>query len=140
MAGRSQRGIRYREGADVLGRTAYALGEPSLKTTAQQQAAALSRGVAAPPACTALPAITGTKTVGQTLTCSAGTWASATGDTVARTYQWYRNGLSIAGATANTRVLAAADTGHLMRCRVTGTDENGAAFVFTAQTTAIAAA
>lgn len=139
MAGRSQMRLRYRDGADHYGRTAYELSENSLKTHAQQQAAATVRGRSAPPACTVIPAITGTKTVGQTLTCSAGTWTSATSDTVTRAYQWYRDGLAISGATASTRVLAAADAGALMRCRVTGTDENGAARVFTLQTTAIAA-
>jgi hypothetical protein len=69
------------------------------------------------------PAISGTQTSGQTVTCSTGTWANA--DTY--TYQWMRDGVAIGGATANTRVLAGADVGHVMKCQVTAHNENPAA-------------
>lgn len=75
--------------------------------------------VAAPTSvCTALPAVTGTTTVGQTLTCSSGTWSPAA-STYA--YQWFRNDVAISGATATTRVLAAADLGTRLTCRVIAT-------------------
>src|SRR6478609_3757550 len=78
-----------------------------------------------------LPAITGTKTVGQTLTCSTGTWTKSP----SYSYQWLRNGVPISGATASTRVLAAPDQGALMSCTVTAT-KNGVSEVATsAQTT-----
>lgn len=82
-----------------------------------------------------LPAITGTKTVGQTLTCSTGTWSN-TPDTYA--YQWLRSGVPIIGATASTRVLAAADAGALMSCTVTATNSGVPAVATSAATTAIA--
>lgn len=81
-----------------------------------------------------LPAITGTKTVGQTLTCSTGTWSKSP----TFTYQWRRNGSKIAGATASTRVLAAGDLGALMSCTVTATKSGIQRTATSAQTTAIA--
>jgi hypothetical protein len=81
-----------------------------------------------------LPAITGTKTVGQTLTCSSGTWSKSP----SFAYQWLRNGAPISGATASTRVLAGADSGALMSCTVTATKAGVSAVATSAQTTAIA--
>ncbi|RZJ01820.1 MAG: hypothetical protein EON90_02090 [Brevundimonas sp.] len=83
-----------------------------------------------------MPAITGTKTVGQTLTCSSGTWTKSP----IFAYQWRRNGSAIAGATASTRVLAAGDAGALMSCTVTATNAGMSETATSAQTTAIAAA
>lgn len=91
------------------------------------------------PVNTAAPTISGTATVGQTLTGSDGTWSnSPTGFT----YQWLRcngggnNCGSIAGATSKTYTLAAADSGHTVRIRVTATNADGSA---TAQSDATAA-
>jgi hypothetical protein len=81
-----------------------------------------------------LPAITGTKTVGQTLTCSSGTWSKSP----SFAYQWLRNGSAIIGATASTRVLAAGDAGALMSCTVKATNSGVSAVATSAQTTAIA--
>lgn len=81
-----------------------------------------------------LPAITGTKTVGQTLTCSSGTWSKSP----SYSYQWLRDGVPIIGATANTRVLAAGDSGKLMSCTVKATKNGVSAVATSAQTTAIA--
>lgn len=81
-----------------------------------------------------LPAITGTKTVGQTLTCSTGTWSKS--PTLA--YQWLRDGVPISGATASTRLLAAPDAGALMSCSVIATKGGAQAVATSAQTTAIA--
>jgi hypothetical protein len=83
-----------------------------------------------------LPAITGTKTVGQTLTCSSGTWSQSP----SYTYQWLRDGSVITGATASTRLLAAPDAGALMSCTVKATKSGVSAVATSAQTTAIAAA
>lgn len=82
-----------------------------------------------------LPAITGTKTVGQTLTCSSGTWSQSP----SYAYQWLRDGVAISGATASTRLLAAPDAGALMSCTVTATKAGVSAVATSAQTTAIAA-
>jgi trimeric autotransporter adhesin len=81
------------------------------------------------------PAITGTTTVGQTLTCSQGTWSN-TPDAYA--FQWNRAGSPIAGATANTRVLAAGDATFTLTCTVTATNLGVSAVATSAATAAIA--
>lgn len=85
------------------------------------------------PANSVLPAITGTKTQGQTLTCSSGTWSK----TPSYSYQWRRDGVAIIGATASTRVLALADVGALMSCTVKATKSGVSAVATSANTTAI---
>lgn len=50
------------------------------------------------------PTVTGSATVGSTLTANPGTWTSGT----TFTYQWYANGTAIPGASRSTLVLAAA--------------------------------
>jgi hypothetical protein len=81
-----------------------------------------------------LPAISGTTTVGQTLTCSTGTWTQSP----SFAYQWRRDGVSIAGATASTRVLVAGDAGALMSCSVIATKNGSQAVATSANTAAIA--
>lgn len=83
------------------------------------------------------PAITGTTTQGQTLTCSQGTWSN-TPDAYA--FQWNRNGSPIIGATANTRVLAAGDVGATLTCTVKATNLGVSAVRTSAATATIAAA
>jgi hypothetical protein len=68
------------------------------------------------PVNTVAPAVTGTGTVGQTLTCSPGTWTTGTSGT---NYQWQRNGVAISGAQNSTYVLVGADSGTSVRCVVT---------------------
>ena len=82
-----------------------------------------------------LPAITGTKTQGQTLTCSSGTWSKSP----SYSYQWLRSGVPIIGATASTRLLDANDVGKLMSCTVKATKSGVSAVATSAQTTAIVA-
>lgn len=83
-----------------------------------------------------LPVITGTKTQGQTLTCSTGTWSKS--PTFA--YQWNRSGVPISGATAATRVLSVDDIGATMSCTVTATSSGVPSSVTSLPTTAIVAA
>lgn len=71
-----------------------------------------------PPQNTVLPVISGTTEVGETLTCSNGTWNNA----VSYTRQWRRDGVNIGGATAATYLLAAADLGTDIDCVVTATN------------------
>lgn len=69
------------------------------------------------------PAITGTGTVGQVLTCSQGTWSGTA--TITYAYQWKRDGISISGATASTYTLVSADNGTTTSCTVTATNVTG---------------
>lgn len=87
------------------------------------------------PANTVLPAITGTKTQGQTLTCSSGTWTKSP----TFSYQWRRSGVAITGATAATRVLSVDDVGATMSCTVTATNAGVSAVATSAETTAVIA-
>lgn len=64
-----------------------------------------------------VPTISGTVAVGSTLTAVPGTWAPAP---VTLSYQWYRGSAPIAGATARTYTLAAADAGQKVSVRTTG--------------------
>ncbi|CAN7250349.1 carboxypeptidase regulatory-like domain-containing protein [Knoellia sp. LjRoot47] len=63
------------------------------------------------------PTISGTKTVGSTLTAASGTWGPAP---VTLAYQWFRSGVAITGATASTYKLTTTDKGKTLTVRVTG--------------------
>jgi hypothetical protein len=69
------------------------------------------------PVNTVVPVITGTLTAGLTLTASTGTWTAT--PTSLYTYQWYKGGAAVAGATASTFV---AQSGTIT---VTVTAQNG---------------
>jgi hypothetical protein len=77
---------------------------------------------------TSLPVVTGTAAVNRTLTTSAGAW---TGGATGFSYQWQRCSstgtgcANIAGATATTYKLTAADGGHTVRSTVRATNVNG---------------
>ena len=73
---------------------------------------------------TVAPVISGTATIGQTLTSTTGTWTSDTGVT-AYLYQWYRGATLITGATSSTYVLVLADVAFDITCRVAATDTDG---------------
>ena len=94
------------------------------------------------------PAISGTPTVGQRLTGTAGTWTGTQPITFA--YQWVRCGsdggapdgsncLNIAGATGTTYVLVSTDVGWRIRLRVTGTNSVGSNTVASNATAAVKA-
>ena len=89
------------------------------------------------PANTVLPAITGTTTVGQTLTTSNGTWTGT--PTITYAYQWKRGGANISGATASTYVLVSADVGTTITATVTATNSVGNASATSAGVGPIAA-
>jgi hypothetical protein len=74
------------------------------------------------PSPTVAPAITGTTTVGSTLTCSSGTWSGAP---TGYAYQWLRDGVAIAGAAASTYLLVSDDLGCEVGCSVVATDTYG---------------
>jgi hypothetical protein len=95
------------------------------------------------PTNTALPTIGGTTTEGQTLSATNGTWE---GNPTGYSYQWQdcnTSGASctnIAGATANTRVLASTDVGHTLRVVVKATNTGGAGEATSGATAVVAAA
>jgi hypothetical protein len=94
--------------------TAAKLGYEAI-AKASDATAAIAKGTLSD---TPTPTVTGTATVGKTLTADAGTWAPAP---VALTYQWFRGKTAIKGATASTYVLQAADAATTIRVAVTGT-------------------
>jgi len=73
------------------------------------------------PANTVLPVRSGTAQVGQTLSCTQGTW---TGTNIQYEYEWQRNNGSniwdriVSGNGANTYVVVSADVGSTLRCVV----------------------
>ena len=141
--GRSQRHPREIQGVDSSGTTAYSRGEWSHLSPAEQYAKAQERGYNPTPPTgwptnTALPAITGTPTVGQVLTASNGTWTGTPTPTYTR--QWLRNGTVISGATGTTYTLVEADEGATIRVRVTGTNTLGSAQATSNPTAAVAPA
>lgn len=77
-------------------------------------------------------AITGTATVGTRLTATASSPWTATA------YQWKRGGVDIAGATASTYVLTAADRGTVVSVTVSATKPGWSPATATAQTAAVA--
>jgi hypothetical protein len=109
------------------------------QTTATSNATAVVASQPGPPN-TALPTISGTTTVGSTLTANPGTW---TGSGITFAYQWQRcdatgaNCTSIANATNTTYLLASEDAGHTFRVAVTATDATGSHTVNSAQTTTV---
>lgn len=82
------------------------------------------------------PAITGTATVGQTLSLSTGTWSN-TPDVYTRI--WKRDGVVIAGATGATYVLVADDAGAVISGSVVATNLGVSAVANSNATTAVAA-
>jgi hypothetical protein len=85
--------------------------------------------VAAQPASTGSPVVSGTAAVGKTLSTSNGTWNTS----VSHAYEWLRCSSSgsgcvaISGAAAANYVLTQADVGHTLESRVTGTNIVGSA-------------
>jgi hypothetical protein len=84
-------------------------------------ARAVSGGGSAPVNQTS-PSISGTAEVGQTLTCTPGTWLN---DPTAYAYQWNRDGGVLAGATNAPYVASDADVSHLLTCTVTASNTDG---------------
>jgi hypothetical protein len=90
----------------------------------------------APPVDTVAPAISGTPSPGQSLSCSTGTW---TNSPAAYAYQWNRNGSPIAGATGATYTVQGADQGHTLTCTVTASNSAGPGSPATSAGVAVAA-
>jgi len=78
--------------------------------------------ILAPPENTVLPDVTGTNTLGSTLTCSTGTWTNSPS---AYAYQWFQNNTPLIGQTLNTHVITSGDISSTLICRVTATNVVG---------------
>jgi fibronectin-binding autotransporter adhesin len=97
----------------------------------------------APPAGSAAPSISGTPKVGSTLSATTGDWS---GSPTSFAYQWRRCDAAgagcadIAGATASSYALVAADVGHTIRVVVTATNAGGSGSATSAQTAPVTAA
>lgn len=63
------------------------------------------------------PTISGTQTVGQTLTCNPGIWAGL--NPLTFTFQWLRDAATAIGTNQATYVLVAGDSTHTVKCQVT---------------------
>lgn len=98
---------------------------------------AATASVTQAPANTAVPVVSGTTALGDTLTATNGTWTGTPAPTFTR--QWTRGGTDIAGATGATYVITATDQGTTVAVKVTGTNTAGNA-VATSAGTAIPAA
>ena len=94
------------------------------------------------PANSAVPAISGTTTFGQTLTSTTGTWSNSP----TYSYQWSRSATSggsysnISGAINSTYTLVAADVGQYLKSTVTATNASGSATATSIATAQIAKA
>ncbi|WP_198668873.1 cell wall-binding repeat-containing protein [Homoserinimonas sp. OAct 916] len=74
-------------------------------------------GTVVPASMAGQSSISGTTVVGDTLTAETGTWNPSN---ATFTYQWFRNGVAISGATAKTYVLASADMRAMITVAITG--------------------
>jgi Carboxypeptidase regulatory-like domain len=109
--------------------TANAVGASEGNTTSGINAAMVPTA----PVNTALPAVSGTPTVGDLLSCSNGSWTGESEQTLAVgwplttpfTYQWLRDGGAIAGATSPAYLVQAVDVGHSLACEVGATNYAG---------------
>ena len=96
----------------------------ALSSDGQTATVIVSYEVVRPPAPqeTAAPVVSGTAKAGSQLTCSAGAW---TNDPVDYTYQWYRNGTVLLGATAPLYTVQASDEGTTLTCTVSAVNGGG---------------
>ncbi|HEV3000057.1 MAG TPA: serine protease [Solirubrobacteraceae bacterium] len=76
------------------------------------------------PPVAATPVLSGGSNVGDTVTCSRGSW---TGGSAYFTYRFFRGAALVRASTANTYTLSATDAGSAVSCRVRG--DNAAATV-----------
>jgi hypothetical protein len=94
-----------------------------------------------PPVATTVPVITGTPTVGQSLTSSTGTWPSTD---FGYAFQWQKSSdggvtwVNILGASSSTYFLVPADAGYLIRSQVSLTTNAGTSTAYSLATSPIA--
>jgi hypothetical protein len=95
----------------------------------------------APPRANVVPVISGTTTVGQTLSTTSGTWPSTISG---YEYQWQRsadNGttwVNISGAASSSYTLVSGDTGYVIRSQVALTNTTGTSAAYSLPTAVVA--
>ena len=104
-------------------RSSYTDGQGTAEAITSAQTGAVANVNDAP---VGLPAITGTVTEDQVLTADTSGISDADG-LGAFSYQWYRDGVAIGGATASTYTLGDADVGTQISMQVSYTDLQGTA-------------
>ncbi len=85
--------------------------------------ASFSVSTVATPANITPPVVSGTAQVGDSLSCSTGSWTGK--PTPILTYQWLRDGSPISGATVDSYQVQAVDQGHGLACQVTASNVAG---------------
>jgi hypothetical protein len=88
---------------------------------------AATPAVLGPPSNLTPPTVTGTPSVGQTLSCSTGIWSNSP---TSFGYAWSDDFEPIAGATGATYVVSPSDVGHTLACEVTATNAAGSRQAF----------
>ena len=118
----------YRSGVAIAGATSpvYTLVEAdvgnALTVSRIDTSIATSPVIDIIPTNSAVPTISGTARVGQTLTATTGTW---THNPTSFTYQWNRAGGAISGATASSYVSVTGDIGTTLMVSVVATNTGG---------------
>lgn len=79
-----------------------------------------------PPGNTSPPTTSGGQTVGSTVTCGPGGW---TNNPTGYSFQWYRDGTAIQGATSSSYTVTTADEGAILTCTVTAYNGGGSTTV-----------
>lgn len=90
-----------------------------------------------PPQISVYPVISGGNEVGNTLSCSSGTWTGTAPFTY--TYRWRRDGADISMSTNSTYTTTSADSGRSISCRVYATNSAGASSVVSSNSIQVAA-
>ena len=81
------------------------------------------------PVNTVPPVISGTATVGSTLSSTTGTWTDTDGDTPVYSYQWKADGSNISAAVSSSYTLTIAEASKAITVAVTANDGNGGSTV-----------
>ena len=119
-------GTTYVPVADDIGKAitiTVTASSPAGVASATSEPTASVTAALAPPVNTAAPTITGTPTVGQALSSTAGNWTGNPTPTYTR--QWRRGSTNIAGATGTSYTLVEDDIGQTITCVVTATNSEG---------------
>ena len=96
---------------------------PATQATQATQANQAAPTTTTPPVSTAAPVLSGTTTVGSTITATNGTWSGS--PTPTYTYAWLRGTTPISGEVSNTYIIKAADVGATISFRITATNSAG---------------